>query len=210
MTIETDEYLPTRRSLLSRLRHWDDADSWEEFFYRYWKLIYSSARRAGLSDADAQDVVQETVLAVAKQLPEFRYDPGKGSFKGWLLTISRRIIGKRFRALSREATLISGNGNSANPRGAEPTLQGWNEFNLETVWDEEWKRNLLDLALSRVKSKVQAQHFQIFSYAVLKEWPVRKIAQAFGLSSARIYLIRHRVSKLVKKELAVLEKEPNV
>src|SRR6059058_5511900 len=86
------EFIPTRRSLLSRLKQWDDQESWQDFFNTYWRLIYSVARRAGLGDGEAQDVVQETVAAVARQMPNFKYDPQAGSFKSWLLLITRRRI----------------------------------------------------------------------------------------------------------------------
>jgi len=76
-----DELVPTRQSLLSRLKDWNDQESWKVFFDTYWRLIYSAAMKAGLSDAEAQDVVQETVIGVLKKLPDFEYDPRKGSFK---------------------------------------------------------------------------------------------------------------------------------
>ena len=75
---------PTRASLLSRLKDRDDHVGWQEFFDTYWKLIYGVALKAGLNDSEAQDVVQETVIYVAKKLPDFRYDPEKGSFKSVL------------------------------------------------------------------------------------------------------------------------------
>ncbi len=62
------ESLSTRWSLLTRLKNWDDQESWKEFFDTYWRLIYNVAIKAGLSDAEAQDVVQETVLTVAEKL----------------------------------------------------------------------------------------------------------------------------------------------
>jgi len=64
---ETDDLLPTRLSLLARLKDWQDQQSWREFFDTYWKLIYSVAIQAGLSDAEAQDVVQDTLVSVAKK-----------------------------------------------------------------------------------------------------------------------------------------------
>src|SRR5580658_9537688 len=76
--------IPTRRSLLSRLKNWNDNESWRVFFYTYWRLIYNTAVRAGLNDAQAQDVVQETIISVLKSIPSFQYDPSKGTFKGWL------------------------------------------------------------------------------------------------------------------------------
>src|SRR5881394_2363894 len=86
------DLFPTRRSLLSRLRDLGDQESWSDFFHSYWRLIYEVALKAGLSDTEAQEVVQETVISVAKQMPGFRYDPARGKFKGWLLQITRRRI----------------------------------------------------------------------------------------------------------------------
>src|SRR6202023_1308471 len=86
------ESVATRSSLLSRLRDAGDNVSWQTFFDTYWRLLYNVARKSGLDDPDAQDVVQETVIAVAGKMPEFRYDAAKGSFKSWLLLITRRRI----------------------------------------------------------------------------------------------------------------------
>src|SRR5256885_439904 len=89
MNMEREDANPTRRSLVSRLRHWDDQASWEEFFNTYWRLIYSFAVKAGLTDQEAEDVVQETVLGVAKKMADFRYDPKVCSFRGSLLHVTR-------------------------------------------------------------------------------------------------------------------------
>ena len=66
-----DELVPTRRSLIERLRDLDDQPSWREFFDTYWKLIYAAAIQAGLSAQEAEDVVQETVIGVARKMPDF-------------------------------------------------------------------------------------------------------------------------------------------
>src|ERR1043166_5796096 len=86
-----------RRSLLSRLKESNAQESWREFFDTYWRLIYTTALNAGLTDSEAQEVVQETVLTVVRKIKSFRYDPAIGSFKGWLLTIVRWRIGDQFR-----------------------------------------------------------------------------------------------------------------
>ena len=92
MDANLHELLPTRQnqSLLSRLRDWDDQESGREFFDTYWRLIHGLALKCGLTDSEAQDAMQETMLSVAKQRPGFKYDPALGSFKGWLLQITRR------------------------------------------------------------------------------------------------------------------------
>ncbi len=94
---ETDDWLPTRRSLLTRLRREDDHAGWQEFFDSYWRLLYGVARKAGLNDAEAQDAVQDCVITVSRQMPKFRYEPERCSFKGWLLMILRQRVGRQFK-----------------------------------------------------------------------------------------------------------------
>src|SRR5438034_856577 len=83
---------PTRKSLLVRLKNWDDEQSWDEFCKIYERLIHDTARKAGLRNVEAQEVVQETLLSIAKKIAGFNYDPEIGSFKSWLLQITRRRI----------------------------------------------------------------------------------------------------------------------
>ena len=92
-----EELIPTRRTLLSRLKDWNDQQSWKEFFDTYWKLIYGVARKSGLTETESQDVVQETMVSVARQMPTFKYDPRIGSFKAWLLNLTRWRMGDQFR-----------------------------------------------------------------------------------------------------------------
>src|SRR6267143_3775577 len=108
MAAQRSELIPTRATLLQRLKDWQDRSSWQEFFDTYWKLIYGVARKAGMTVDEAQDVVQGTMVSGARQMPTFKYDPALGSFKGWLLNMTRwRItdqLRKRGRAYERFAT----------------------------------------------------------------------------------------------------------
>src|SRR6266540_5619492 len=102
----TDSFLPTRQSLLSRLRDQQDEDGWREFFDTYWRLIYRVARQAGLDDATAQDVVQNTFVYLTRRMPKFRYDRARGSFKAWLRQVTQsRISVFRRRAEAKEPPL---------------------------------------------------------------------------------------------------------
>src|SRR5258706_368599 len=95
--MEPEKLIATRWSLLSRLKDWGDRDSWQEFFDSYWQLVYDVAIKSGLTDAESQDVVQEVLLAVARKIPEIKRDPAVGSFKGWLLNVTRWRIADQFR-----------------------------------------------------------------------------------------------------------------
>src|ERR1041385_7606531 len=97
MVRQTDDLMPTRASLIARLKNWQDHSSWQDFFDTYWKLIYGIARKSGLTEPEAQDVVQETMVSVAKHMPTFKYGPAIGSFKAWLLTLTRWRIADQLR-----------------------------------------------------------------------------------------------------------------
>ena len=191
----------TRESLVGRLVNLDDRKRWQEFFDTYWRLIYSVARKSGLSDAEAQDVVQETVITVAKNIS--KYEREAGSFKGWLLHITRWRIADQFRkrpprgAAGRDRTRA---GTATIERVPDP-----DGIDLEAAWQEEWQQNLLSAALERVKRKVDARHYQIFDCVVVKQWSAAKVAKELGVNIAQVYLVKHRLSALLKREVKAIE-----
>jgi len=199
-----DELLPTRRSLIERLRDLDDQPSWREFFETYWKLIYGAAIRAGLSDHEAEDVVQETVIGVARKMESFRYDPSVCSFKGWLMHVTRCRIADQFRRRRPQNVPL------AAPRAdttAETTLNLHDPAAnvLEGIWNEEWQKNLVDVAMDRVRRRVNPEHYQIFHLHAVKGLGVRDVAKLTGASLPKVYVTYHRIAKLVKAEVRRLE-----
>ena len=199
----------TRSSLLRRLRNWDDHGSWQQFFDTYWKLIYSVAIKAGLSDAEAHDVVQETVVAVARQMQAKGFDRHRSSFKNWLCRITRRRIIDHLRVRKpdhparRAVTAPStSTGTDALHRIPDPA-----SVELDAIWAEEWQKNLVDVAIERIKTQVGVKQFQIFDLYVLKNVPLRKVAETLHVSATLVYVTKHRVSALVKREVRRLEKE---
>ena len=174
------ELLPTRASLLSRIRDWQN-DSWQEFFETYWKLIYNTARRYDLSDAEAQEVVQETMIGVSRNIPSFRYEPEKCSFKTWLMNLILWRITDQLRR-RKEHQPIEGK-----------VLEIPEEREFIRNWDADWEKNLASAAMERVKNETTPQTFQIFAFCVLQKKGVDETARVLGLSKARVYLAKHRV-----------------
>ena len=201
-----DELIPTRRSLLTRLKHWDDQEGWKQFYDTYWKLIYNAAILSGLSDADAQDVVQDTVIAVTKKMGKFKYDPALGSFKGWLLHLTRWRIADQWRKRG-DVFVASGSAPDETSRTAMiERAPDPKSLNLDAVWEEEWQQNLLDAALERVKRKAGAKQFQLFDLYVTKQWLVEDIVKTMEVSVHQVYQAGSRVSALVRKEVKQLER----
>jgi len=204
-----DSY-PTRSSLLRRVKDTQDQQSWQEFHDIYRKLIFGFALKAGLNEDEAQEVVQETLIAAAKHLPGFRYDPKVCSFKTWLLNLSAWRVQDQLRKRQKPGAPVAG---PVSVEGAgDPDRTGTIERlpdpagnQLEAIWDREWRTTLLEAALGAVKAQVDASQWQIFDLCALKEWSVREVANALGVSAGRVYLAKHRVSALVKREVNRLE-----
>lgn len=204
---KTDSLLPTRQSLLSRLRDWQDQDGWREFFDTYWRLIYRVTRQAGLDDASAQDVVQNTFIYLARRMPKFHYDRSRGSFKAWLRRVTRsRISVFRRRAEAKEPPLpelsLEDDDVPVWESIPDPAADATDE-----IWQREWEDNLVKAALRRISPKVSAQQLMIFELAALGEVPLRQVARKLGVSLMQVYLARHRVGKLFKAEVAWLRRQ---
>lgn len=204
---EDEDLLPTRYSLIERLRNLGDQASWREFFDTYWKLLYGAALRAGLSDQEAEDAVQETVIGVARKMEEFRYDPAVCSFKGWLMHVIRcRIADAIRRRRIQNIPLAAGPTDSTT----EPTLDIPDPSGdvLDEIWEDEWRRNLVDVALQRVRRRVKPDLYQIFYLHAVKGLGVRDVARLTGASLPKVYVTWHRIAHQVKAEVRRLENHP--
>ena len=205
----TDSLLPTRQSLLSRLRDCQDQEGWREFFEKYWRLIYQVARCSGLTDAEAQDVVQTTFIYLARRMPSFQYDRQRGSFKLWLRVATRSRISvfcrkqKTGENYVRER-LAAETGDEMDPIEAVPDPAG---DKLDEVWQREWEENILSTAFRRLRSRVSAQQLLIFRMCMSGELPLGQVARKLRVSVPQVYLARHRVGKIFKGEVQRLRKE---
>jgi len=201
-----DEFLPTRWSLLSRLKDWDDQESWRQFFDTYWKLIYGTALKTGLTNTEAQEVVQETFIAIAKHMPEFKANASTGSFKAWLMNLTRwRItdqLRKRPRGESMHRPCSDETTRTATiERVPSPTTAG-----IESDWNREWERNLIEVATDRVKRHAKPEAFQIFDLLVNKRWSALKVAQRLHVSLAQVYYAKCKITSLLKREVRKLQR----
>lgn len=207
MATKLDDFIPTRASLLSRLKSWDDQESWRDFFNTYWKLIYTVALRRGLTEQEAQEVVQETIISVAKTMADFKYNPAKCSFKGWLRHLTDKRIADQFRKRNKNAESLD-----AAPVSQDTDFITFSQRNApqvsdtpDALWEQEWQQSVLEAAIENVKKKVSPKQFRLFYRAAVEGQPAGEVARTFEVNIAQVYLARHRVAALVKKEVKALE-----
>jgi len=217
MTPPHGSSLETRPSLLHRLQSGDDPQSWNEFYRIYGGLIRFFAAQAGLTADEAEEVVQETAIGVARRLPEFTYDPKVCRFKTWLLNLTRWRIQNQLRKRARHGGAgvpPQGMSGEALRRPEDDTKQTATiervpdpavpDFGAE--WDAAWEKNLVRQAMEHLRGRIDERQFQAFDLYAVKGWPAGEVAKTLGISVGRVYLTKHRVASLLKKEVLRLEK----
>lgn len=203
----TKAYAATRKSLIARLDNWEDQKTWDEFYQTYWKLIYAVAIKAGLRSEEAFDCVQETILSIAKQSKKKLYDPDQGSFKTWLMNMTRWRINDQFRKRKKDTAMASGEWDDDRKTAVIDRIEDPNGDILSRLWDTEWKKGIADAALARVKAQVAPKQYQIFDYYVVRQMDAGEVQKKLGVSMAQVYLAKHRVGAVLKKELAKLKED---
>ena len=203
-----NEFLPTSPTLIKLIKNLSDDKSWQTFFDKYRNLIRGTALKMGLSASEADEAVQETFITIAKRIKEFEYDPARGSFKSWLLHTTRWKINDQFRKRQRHPTAQPSNSATAEDRTSTinriPDPAG---FDLDAIWNEEWAKNLIEVARERIKQQVSGKQYQIFDLYMIKGWPVAKVKEALNVSASQVYIAKCRIQLLMKKELSRLKNE---
>ena len=203
------ELIPTRRSLLSRIKNPDDARSWREFYDTYHRLIRATARRAGLSPDQSEDAVQDTLISVSKNIGKFNTDPARGSFKSWLFMITRSRVEDLRRKHRRQPLALADL--ESRPAGADtastavehriPDPGATPAEQLDQAWDEEWRRNLQETALESLRHSVNPRHYQIFFLSVIKQQSALTVARSLGVNLGQVYMVKHRLLRKFRQAL---------
>ena len=154
----------TRRTLLHRVRDLGDREAWEEFFGLYAPMIEGYARAHGLSRSDAEEVRDQCLEVLARKLPEFEYERGKGSFQAWLQGLARgKVIdlvrAKRVRA--RESVELTGLADA----GSAP----------DRIWEREWRAEHLRYALAKVAQGEEVERFRVFELLLVEGLSVKEV-----------------------------------
>jgi RNA polymerase sigma factor (sigma-70 family) len=191
----------TRASLLIRLRDPDDREAWRQFVALYAPLIHGLARKRGLQDADAADLTQEVLQAVAGAVGRLDYDPARGTFRGWLYTIARRRIHDFLDSRQRRE---QGSGDSA-------TLQLLEEQPAQDEesqrWERDYRQHVFNLAAEQVRGSFEPATWQAFWLLAVEGMTGAEAARVIGLSVAAVYVAKSRVLARLKQRIQDLEAE---
>lgn len=198
----------TRASLILRLQNADDATAWQEFADIYQPLIYALARKRGLQDADAYDLTQEVMTRVARSISKWDPDPQRGSFRGWLATITRNMVVQFFRKNNRLPK-------SGNRTEIQDLLNNQADTSLESrEFDLEHDRQIFLWAANRIKHQFEPNTWMAFWETAVNEKAIGVVAEELGISKGAIYIARSRVMDRLRTTIqqsqfdSIIEKEP--
>ena len=176
----------TRPTLLERLRDGSDLVAWEEFFGRYWSLIFAFARQRGCSQHTAEEVVQDVMLKVFEQKDLFRYDPTRGRFRSWLGTLVHNRVAD-FRRMPSERARAAGGDSQSDCMEIEAR-----QTSPETDWAAAFEQSLLLVLLDVVRREMNPRAYLAFELSTLHGLPGAKVARHTGLSRNGVYRARKR------------------
>jgi RNA polymerase sigma factor (sigma-70 family) len=191
----------TRASLLLRLRDPRDADAWREFVDLYAPIVYGYARKKGLQDADASDLSQDVLRAVAGAIGRLDYDRRNGAFRNWLFTIVRNKMSNwsESRRIREQASGDTGMHDLLDECPAPDQMQ--------VQWEHEWEQGLITWACEQARRQVSDTTWQAFWRTAVEGQPGKKVAGDLGIHVAAVYNAHSRVLARLK-ELVQSAQEP--
>jgi RNA polymerase sigma-70 factor (ECF subfamily) len=192
----------TRASLLVRIRDGRDTEAWQQFIKTYAPIVYGFARRRGLQDADAADLMQEVLRSVAAAAERLDYDPKRGTFRSWLFTVTRN---KLYTWLDGQRHQVHGSGDT----GAQQRLdeQASRDGDGEAVWDREYQTRLTALAMERVRGEFHDATWQAFVLTAVEGKAARTAGEALKMSPGAVYVAKSRVLARLREEIQKLQDE---
>ncbi len=193
-----DSPYKTRPTLLERVKDFRDEQSWQEFNRLYRPLIRCFLYKVGVPREHVPDLTQEVMQIVLNQIPDFQYDPEKGSFRGWLYVVTANRARRFYRQHSRGA---DGRGGTTHQ---ELLQQLPAEERVSEIWEQEWQKRCLEEAMKKVRERVKESTWESFRLATLEGLPAETVAQKTNLSVGQVYVNKSRVLKWLRETVEAL------
>jgi RNA polymerase sigma-70 factor (ECF subfamily) len=199
--MSSDHDLRTSKTLLENLRVYEDRRAWSQFLSLYLPLIQAWGRRLGLQNDDVEELTSRLLSKLVEAIPRFEYDPQKGSFRGWLKTITQREVSNLVRERRRRLPGDEATGRSAvydllreHPDEVDDLVAGLHERSegmLQSVQD----------ALKEVQSACQGEEqksWEVFQRILLGGQAIEPVAAEFGLTYHAAAMRVQRIKKKVR------------
>ena len=184
----------TNPSLLLRMQRPDDQDAWRMFVDLYAPLIYGFGRKHGLQDADASDLTQDVLRSVSNAMKNGKYDSSRGSFRGWLMVVTRNALYKQLKRGTRQP---SGTGDTEE----QVRLQEIPFAVTEEDWNEEYQKRLFEWACDQVRDEFRDKTWDAFWRTAVKGEKVQQVCDDLGMSAGAVYVAKSRVLTRLKEQI---------
>jgi RNA polymerase sigma-70 factor (ECF subfamily) len=192
----------TRVSLLTRLKDGGDADAWLEFVRLYGPVVYGFARKRGLQDADAADLMQEVLRSVARNAERMEYDPTRGTFRGWLYTVTRNKI---YNFLSSQRNRPKATGDDSAQERLDSVADRTSD--RDDDWELEYQRQLSAKAMDAVKSEFQANTWKAFWGTAVEGRGAQEVGSELKMTPGAVYVAKSRVLARLREEVQRMQAE---
>lgn len=192
----------TRVSLILRLADPQDVQAWHEFSAIYGPALYGFARRFGLQAADAEDLVQETLFAVARAIERYELDAEKARFRTWLAKIAKnRLIDlcERDKRFPRTG--------ATDPAWFSEVAARCEMSNIDEEFQKDFRSALFQYAGEHIRRRVHDATWQAFHQTAVLRIPPEQVAESLGMSLGNLYVARCRVLKMLREMVSKLDHE---
>jgi RNA polymerase sigma factor (sigma-70 family) len=185
----TNDALTTTTALLHTLRTSDDGEVWDQFVARYTPILRAIARRLGLSEEDASDVAQQTLLQFVGGMRTGKYDRSRGRLRSWIVSIAEH----RSRDMQRHLR--------SRPSEAPPLDEASDRLTrLESWWEEEERAHIAAAAWEelRVGERTDEKGVQVFELVALRDVPPLEAGRQLGMTVGAVYAAKYRIASRLK------------
>lgn len=186
----------TSFSLLDQLRERPDAGAWQRLVDIYTPLIHGWLRRRGLADADVDDLTQEVMTALVRELPHFEHDRRRGAFRSWLRTITVHRLRGFWRARRAHAQATGDSDFLQTLDQLEDPSSG-----LSRLWDQEHDRHVVHQLLRAIEPAFEPTTWQAFRRVVMDDARAATVAAELGISVNAVLLAKSRILRRLRQEM---------
>lgn len=193
------QFPETRISLILRLAASEDAQAWREFAGLYAPAVYALAQRRGLQAADAEDFVQELLLAVARAAGRWKPDAERARFRTWLYRVAMNLLSDQLRDRQRRQSKF------AQTEEVEAACVADSASGLADEFESDYRRAMFHRAAEIVKERVSEATWRAFELTAIHNVPAAAVSQQLGIAVGNVYVARSRTMQLLRNEIEALQ-----